>query len=241
MGIFDPKTHALSVHSTCVCAKSLQACLMCNLAGPQTVTHHGLLCVHGITSSQEYWNEFAMTLSFQAIILTPGIEPLCRQVYHFVRQEAPFTMLTSPTISKQSTCYDYKNRLMKVVIQHNFTFWQKTCRVGSGCSTVIYTQSTFSWVDIEEMKTNLHAVKVLLKGWEFGTKIHWFSSGAVVKKCSDARRELACRRCAGELRFNPGSKHKERAACSSIHTGEVPLNWEPSKTGPWGRQKSDTT
>ena len=62
--------------------------------------------------------------------------------------------------------------------------------------------NTFSWIDIDEMKTNLHAVKVLLKGLEFGTKIHHFPSGAVVKKKSAVFAELACRRCR-RLRFNP--------------------------------------
>ena len=90
--------------------------------------------------------------------------------------------------------------------------------------------NTFSWIDIDEMKTNLHAVKVLLKGLEFGTKIHHFPSGAVVTKkvCSVCRNSLQeMQETQVQSLDQKASLEKKMATRSSILTWEFIWTEEP--------------
>ena len=197
-------------------------------------------------SSQEYWSGLPWPLPGDHP--DPGIEPASPAVQ---ADSLPLSHQGSPIhhadCSANQTVHvvSCKEQTLKESLFNTDFTLTKLCQ---GRFRLQYCSApcpnTFSWVDIEEMKTNLHAVKVLLKGWEFGTKIHWFSSGAVVKKESAMFAEVACRRCR-RLRFNPW-----------IRKLSWKRNWLPTPVllpgkshgqrslvgySPWGRKESDTT
>ena len=232
MGSFDPKTHALCCSPCCVYAKSLQSCLMSDSWRPHGLSPTRLLCPW---DSPVKNTGVGCSDLFQGIILTQGLNLHllhCRQIlYRWVIREAPFTMLTAQQ-TKQSTWWVAKNRLMKESLFNTDFTLTKLCQGRfrlQYCSAPC--QNTFSWIDIDEMKTNLHAIKVLLKGLEFGTKIHRFPSGAVVKKklCNVCRIRLQeMQETQVQSLDQKASLEKELATHSSILAWEVPWTEEPS-------------
>ena len=195
---------------------------------PWTVAHRAPLAME--FSSQEYWSGLRWPL--QGDHPDPGIEPASLALK---ADSLPLSHQGSPIhhadcSANQSTWWVAKNRIMKESLFTDFTL-TKLCQ---GRFRLQYYSApcpnTFSWIDIDEMKTNLHAVKVLLKGLEFGTKIHHFPSGAVVTKkvCSVCRNSLQeMQETQVQSLDQKASLEKEMATRSSILTWEFLWTEEP--------------